>query len=102
MRTRRGHGKLQALVYDILPLEEGAGKRCSECGDKVVCSIRKSLKSETWAPFPGPTPAKYVSFKLPVVSLVTLTDGGESEQAIYMNIHKAARKLGHTGRLFQA
>ena len=24
--------KLQALVYDILSLEEGAGKRCSECG----------------------------------------------------------------------
>ena len=24
--------KLQALVYDILPLEEGAGKRWSECG----------------------------------------------------------------------
>ena len=24
--------KLQALVYDILPLKEGAGKRCSECG----------------------------------------------------------------------
>ena len=23
--------KLQALVYDILPLEEGPGKRCSEC-----------------------------------------------------------------------
>ena len=23
--------KLQALVYDILPLAEGAGKRCSEC-----------------------------------------------------------------------
>ena len=23
--------KLQALVYDILPLEKGAGKRCSEC-----------------------------------------------------------------------
>ena len=23
--------KLQALVYDIHPLEEGAGKRCSEC-----------------------------------------------------------------------
>ena len=22
---------LQALVYDILPLGEGAGKRCSEC-----------------------------------------------------------------------
>ena len=25
-------GKLQALVYDIIPLEEGAGKRSSECG----------------------------------------------------------------------
>ena len=24
------HPKLQALVYDILPLEEGAGKQCSE------------------------------------------------------------------------
>ena len=24
--------KFQALVYDILLLEEGAGKRCSECG----------------------------------------------------------------------
>ena len=24
--------KLQALGYDILPLEEGAGKPCSECG----------------------------------------------------------------------
>ena len=28
--------KLQALVYDILPLEEGAGKRCSECGSYPV------------------------------------------------------------------
>ena len=28
-----GAAKLQALVYDILPsLEEGAAKRCSECG----------------------------------------------------------------------
>ena len=27
--------KLQTLVYDILPLEEGAGKRCSECG--ITC-----------------------------------------------------------------
>ena len=26
--------KLQALFYDILPLEEGAGKRCSECGSE--------------------------------------------------------------------
>ena len=30
--TDKGEHKLQALVYDILPLEEGAGKRCSECG----------------------------------------------------------------------
>ena len=29
--------KLQTLVYDILPsLEEGARKRCSECGVYVV------------------------------------------------------------------
>ena len=28
-----GVDKLQALVYDILPLEEGAGKRCSECAE---------------------------------------------------------------------
>ena len=31
-----GEGKLQALVYDILPLEEGAGKRCAECGEGGV------------------------------------------------------------------
>ena len=31
-RTGMPTGKLQALVYDILPLEEGAWKRCSECG----------------------------------------------------------------------
>ena len=35
-RDKEGDGervkdKLQALVYDILPLEESAGKRCSEC-----------------------------------------------------------------------
>ena len=28
--------KLQAMVYDILPLEEDAGKRCSECVIGVV------------------------------------------------------------------
>ena len=33
--------KLQALVDDILPLEEGAGKRCSECGLNVVASVTK-------------------------------------------------------------
>ena len=38
--------KLQALVYDVLPsttavfsLEEGAGKRCSECARRVVLSV---------------------------------------------------------------
>ena len=30
-REVRDRDKLQALVYDILPLEEGARKRCSEC-----------------------------------------------------------------------
>ena len=29
--------RLQALVYDILPLAEGAGKRCSECVCVCVC-----------------------------------------------------------------
>ena len=28
----RGGRKHQAVVYDVLPLEEGAEKRCSECG----------------------------------------------------------------------
>ena len=31
--------KLQALVYDILPLEEGAGKRCSECESLSHCLL---------------------------------------------------------------
>ena len=35
MRSR----KLQALLYDNLPLEEGAGKRCSECVADVVVSL---------------------------------------------------------------
>ena len=30
-----GRCKLLALVYDILPLEEGAGKRCSECAEEA-------------------------------------------------------------------
>ena len=33
--------KLQALADDILPLEEGAGKQCSECGLNVVASLTK-------------------------------------------------------------
>ena len=38
-RERRGGNKLQALVYDIFhsTLEEGAKKRCSECGVGGVC-----------------------------------------------------------------
>ena len=32
-------GKLQALVYDILSLEKGAGKRCSECEWKVAAGF---------------------------------------------------------------
>ena len=32
----------QALVYDILPLEEGAGKRFSECGIHA-CTTEKLL-----------------------------------------------------------
>ena len=34
--------KLQAVVYDILRLEEGAGKRGSECGYRTL-SIRRPL-----------------------------------------------------------
>ena len=35
----KGRNKLQTLVYDILPSEEGAGKRCSECGEAktILC-----------------------------------------------------------------
>ena len=33
--------KLQALVYDILPLEEGAGKRCSECHNTSVSVLTR-------------------------------------------------------------
>ena len=32
----RKRDKLQALVNDILPLEDGAEKRCSECGRETV------------------------------------------------------------------
>ena len=53
--------KLQALLYDILPLEEGAGKRCSECGvhadwaaDPVFhhsrqYRLRASVTTELWS-----------------------------------------------------
>ena len=37
--TERAESKLQALVYDILPLEEGAGKQCRECGLSLVLSV---------------------------------------------------------------
>ena len=35
--------KLQALVYDILPLEKGAGKRCSECVSDCGGRCRKAM-----------------------------------------------------------
>ena len=35
--------KLQALVYHILPSEEGAGKRCSECGRGLVDFLASSI-----------------------------------------------------------
>ena len=41
----KGRYKLQALVYDILPSEEGAGKRCSECGAGVVLKPEVFLHS---------------------------------------------------------
>ena len=41
-----GAGKLQALVYDILPLEEGAGKRCS-----AACGVRAHSEHR----FPAPS-----------------------------------------------
>ena len=40
---RRGGHKLQALVYDILPLEEGAGKPFSECGVGSVLGALSKL-----------------------------------------------------------
>ena len=52
LQERRGENfflcgvKLQALVYDILPLEEGAGKRCAECdAGSTFCAgtLRASL-----------------------------------------------------------
>ena len=41
------HARLQALVYDILPeyLEEGAGKRCSQCETKQRLLAYCSLES---------------------------------------------------------
>ena len=44
---RQATRKLQALLYDILPsiLEEGAGKRCSECGLHAVSCTLKLVES---------------------------------------------------------
>ena len=46
--------KLQALVYDILPSAEGAGKRCSECGYQYDCrsnlAPKHTRKHETHPP----------------------------------------------------
>ena len=45
--------KLQGLVYDILPLEEGAGKRWSECGYNYHSAFRSlaqhsSVAKHSW------------------------------------------------------
>ena len=40
---RRVRCELQALVYDILPLEEDAGRRCSERGSAVAVNYQQSL-----------------------------------------------------------
>ena len=45
-----GEGKIQALVYDMLPLEEGAGKQCSEYVSMIqknapTCWFRESTLS---------------------------------------------------------
>ena len=40
----RRDSKVQALVYDILPLEAGAGKRCSECGGIAQLVVRQTEK----------------------------------------------------------
>ena len=41
------HTKLQALVYDILPLEEGAEKRCLECGFTLQASLSGTFPLES-------------------------------------------------------
>ena len=41
-------GKLQALAYDILPLEEGAGKRCSECASWAEPQATALSNSKHW------------------------------------------------------
>ena len=51
----RAMSKLQALVYDILPLEEGAGKRCSESGRWAVALRgidREGDEGQTTGPVP--------------------------------------------------
>ena len=40
-RIISSRSKLQAPVYDIFPLEEGAGKRCSECAAVAVVVVEE-------------------------------------------------------------
>ena len=52
--------KLQAPVYDILPLEQGAGKRCSECEQYPNLSagadrVGGQLRGDKECPFSGVT-----------------------------------------------
>ena len=48
-----GRDKLQALVYDILPLEEGAGKRCLECAAGTVTPASPCTATTGAAPVPA-------------------------------------------------
>ena len=62
--------KLQALVYDILPLEEGAGKRCSECDQYPNLSegadrVGGQLHGEKECPFSSVTKSGRVWRKVP-------------------------------------
>ena len=58
--------KHQALAYGILPVEEGAGKRCSECGCQLQLPVHVgvewtcSVKKKNQQPFSLPGQVKVV------------------------------------------
>ena len=67
-----GGSKLQALVYDILPstMEEGTGKRCSECDQYPNLSesadrVGGQLRGDKECPFSGVTKSGRVWRKVP-------------------------------------
>ena len=71
--------KLQALVYDILPLEEGAGKRCSECDQYPNLSegadrVGGQLRGDKECPFSGVTKSDRVWRKVPESNARSLGD----------------------------